>query len=80
MDEDPKNWAPSDPEWHEMYARTMQGIFYQLWELQQHPDTKYAEDLGDWIETLTTLMSFRPRTHPAIEEKVKRALEEARSA
>lgn len=74
MDEDISNWAPPDRGWHELYARTMQGMFWELQTLTMHPAFKDAEDLGDFAECLGTLLSFRPRTAESIEKPIREEL------
>jgi hypothetical protein len=71
---DMADMAPPDPEWHLMYAKRMQQIskildsFYDQAGLQIHPG---AEDLGDWVETLSSLMSFRPHTDKYFEDAAR---------
>jgi hypothetical protein len=66
--------APSDPTWHELYCETMHHMFEDLSRLQNHPAYKDSEDLGDWIEALHTLLSFRPQTDATIEATVRERL------
>jgi hypothetical protein len=43
-------------------------------DLQNDPDMEHAEDLGDWVETLATLLSFRPLTRNDIELEVRKEM------
>jgi hypothetical protein len=57
-----------------MYVRHSMRIGQLLDELQNSPDMEHAEDLGDWVETIATLMSFRPNTRDDIEVEVRREM------
>lgn len=56
-------------EWCFLYALNMRRIGGLLDELQNHPTFKGTEDLGDYVETLGSLMSFRPHTRDNIEDR-----------
>jgi hypothetical protein len=71
MMNDPK-MAPPNLAWHRLYVRNSLEVSRLLDELQNHPDMEHAEDLGDWVETMSTLMSFRPTTRDDIEYEVRR--------
>jgi hypothetical protein len=58
--------APSDLEWHVLYVKTMQEIVAKLDSLEHHPAASDGEDLTDYVETLNSLLGFRPNTHPLI--------------
>jgi hypothetical protein len=62
VDESIDNLAPPNQEWHMLYATIFWGLTKDLAKLQDHPSFAQAEDLGDWVETISTLTSFRPRT------------------
>lgn len=62
-----ENWAPRDPNWHMTYATLFTEFSKRLDELQEHPAFAGAEDLGDYVDTISRLLSFRPRTHMPIE-------------
>lgn len=64
--------APSDLSWHEDYERAFARFDQDLHKLQEHPAFSDAEDLGDYVETMDTLLSFRPRTRDDIVRKVNR--------
>jgi len=49
-------------------------IIRLLDDLQNDPNMEHAEDLGDWVETIATLMSFRPTTRDDIEIEVRREM------
>lgn len=66
--------APSNVEWHRMYVRNSLQISRLLDELQNHPDMEHAEDLGDWVEAIGTLNTFRPRTRDDIELEVRKEM------
>jgi hypothetical protein len=57
-----------------MYVRNSLEISRLLDELQNDPGMEKAEDLGDWVETMSTLMSFRPTTRDDIEVEVRREM------
>lgn len=63
--------SPADPEWHRRYVRTRWMIQQSLLELEQDPAFQDAEDLGDYVEAMSTLWSFAPRTVEAIEQEEK---------
>lgn len=73
-DPDMSGMAPPNREWHRMYVRHSMEIIRLCDELQNHPAMEGAEDLGDWIETIGTLMSFRPSTRDDIEYEVRREM------
>lgn len=62
--------APSDLHWHRQYAKTFALMGKYLDELRAHPSMEGAEDLGDYTETISDLLSFRPHTRPDIEKDV----------
>lgn len=66
--------APPNLDWHRKYVRNSMEISKLLDELQNDPNMEQAEDLGDWIEMLGTLMSFRPQTRDDIEYEVRRRM------
>lgn len=63
--------APSDPKWHRAYARLFLSLSRALDSLNEEAMTfseeDAAEDLGDYVETIATLISFRPHTDIEIE-------------
>lgn len=63
--------APSDLNWHRLYAETMNRIWRELFELQNHPSTEDAEDLGDYVDALATLVTFRPTTRVDLEREAR---------
>lgn len=63
--------APPDLTWHRLYVRNSMRVIELLDEIQNHPGMQHAEDLGDWVETVATLMSFRPNTRDDIELEVR---------
>lgn len=60
--------APPDPTWHRQYAKTFALIYKHLEALRSHPGMQDAEDLGDYIDTIVSLLSFRPHTVREVEE------------
>lgn len=66
--------APAHLPWHRLYVRNSMEISRLLAELQDHPAMADAEDLGDWVETVATLMSFRPQTRDDIELEVRKEM------
>lgn len=77
--------APPNKVWHINYATAMQQIsaMAQWLEDQSHPPEDWDEgangiwdcgDLGDFVEMFSTYMSFRPPTHPEIENNVREEL------
>lgn len=70
-EEEVKELAPSDLEWHVLYQKTMLTFYPALEVLINHPGFKDAEDLGDYVEALQTMIGFRPSTHPHIVEAVR---------
>lgn len=72
MNDDMAHMAPPDRSWHKLYVRNSLEVQRLLDELQNHPGMEKAEDLGDWVETMATLMSFRPTTRDDIEYEVRR--------
>ena len=74
MSEHDPTMAPSDLLWHEQYERVFMKFQRDLEELQTHPSFKDAEDLGDYVESITTLHTFRPRTRDDIVRKVRKEI------
>lgn len=63
---DVSNMAPPNEAWHRLYATAI-AVTNHVWEgLIEDEAFKQAEDLGDWAETIHTLMSFAPRTDETI--------------
>jgi hypothetical protein len=58
--------SPTDLSWHYEYAKTRLRIGKELDALLSHPSCRDAEDLGDYIEGLRTLISFMPSTREDI--------------
>jgi hypothetical protein len=54
--------SPSDPDWHLQYELVFMRFQYELDQLKELEAFEDAEDLGDYVECLTTLLSFRPRS------------------
>lgn len=54
--------APPNEEWHQMYAVLHEQLAVGLRELMEHPGFELAEDLGDWVDMMSTLTSFHPHT------------------
>lgn len=59
--------APRDPKWHLEYAITFLEFSKRLEGLQNQVAMQDAEDLGDYVETIGTLLTFRPHTMTEIE-------------
>jgi len=66
--------APPQLEWHRKYVRNHLEISRLLDELQNDPAMEKAEDLGDWVETLSTLVTFHPTTRDDIEIEVRKEM------
>jgi len=66
--------APSDPSWHKAYAEAFLRFSRELDDLQFHEAFKDAEDLGDYVETIGHLLSFRPHTRQDIERDAYEAV------
>lgn len=60
--------APPHTRWHYRYAMNMRLIGGLFLELTQDPAFDQAEDLGDYVEAMGTLHSFRPRTREDFEQ------------
>jgi len=73
MEEDP-TMAPPQRAWHRKYVRNHLEISRLLDDLQNDPAMEHAEDLGDWVETLSTLVSFHPTTRSDIELEVRQEM------
>jgi hypothetical protein len=71
MTEHDPTMAPSDLSWHEQYERVFMRFQNELDALQAHPAFKDAEDLGDYVESITTLHTFRPRSRDDIVRKIQ---------
>jgi len=69
-----ESMAPPDLGWHRKYVRNSMEIIALIDDLQNDPRMEGAEDLGDWVETIGTLMSFRPHTRDEIEIEVRREM------
>ena len=74
MSEKDESMAPPHLAWHHKYVRNSMEIIRLLDDLQNDPNMEHAEDLGDWVETIATLMSFRPTTRDDIEIEVRREM------
>lgn len=59
--------APSDPKWHRKYAALFLRFSRELDALHADEAMSDAEDLGDYVETIATLLTFRPHTMLEIE-------------
>lgn len=66
--------APPNLAWHRKYVRNHMEMIALVDDLQNDPDMEHAEDLGDWVETLATLLSFRPLTRNDIELEVRKEM------
>jgi hypothetical protein len=66
--------APPNLAWHRKYVRNHMEMIRLVDDLQNDPDMEHAEDLGDWVETLATLLSFRPLTRNDIELEVRKEM------
>ena len=71
---DDSRLAPPDKSWHEEYTRWLHETQRWAMRLQQHPSFELAEDLGDYVETIGTLLSFAPQTRPDIVSKVMKEI------
>lgn len=60
--------APPDLKWHLEFAMAFAMFGKSLEVLMAHPAFKEAEDLGDYVDTISHLLSFRPHTSKAIEQ------------
>jgi hypothetical protein len=65
------DWAPSDPKWHREYANLFLRFSCELDALNEEAmgfsEGDAAEDLGDYVETISTLLTFRPHTNIEVE-------------
>lgn len=68
-----EGWAPHDPEWHKMYIHAIARFQRDLDRLKEHPAFHDAEDLGDWVDCMVTLMSFYPHTSSDLEREIREA-------
>jgi len=66
--------APPDLGWHRRYVEVSHKASDMFQELWDDPRREGAEDLGDWVETIMTLLTFRPRTRDDIEREVQEGL------
>lgn len=71
---DMEDIAPPNREWHELYVRNCHKASALLMEVTLAAGMAQAEDLGDWVESMSTLMAFRPRTRYDIETKIRQEL------
>lgn len=62
VEHDDAKLAPPDREWHIAYERWLNRTIEGLIELQQHPSFAQSEDLGDYVDCISTLLTFAPRT------------------
>lgn len=53
------------------YAKWKAKVFDLTAELQDHPGFGHSEDLGDWVEMMSTLFSFAPHVRVEIERYVR---------
>lgn len=63
--------APPDLGWHFQYEVFLAQSQQAIRELESDPAFKDAEDLGDWLEALGTLLSFAPRSRQDIQQKAR---------
>jgi hypothetical protein len=63
--------APTTLSWHEEYERVFHRFEAELAKLTNDPSFQGAEDLGDYIECISDLITFRPRTRDDIVSKVR---------
>jgi hypothetical protein len=64
---DDRDLAPYDEAWHHMYVHAHLEAGRLFSDLMNHPAFEDGEDLKDWVETVATLLSFRPQTLDEIE-------------
>jgi len=69
--EDNSKLAPPDPTWHLRYELVFMRFEYELAQLKVLESFEHAEDLGDYIECIETLMSFRPRSRWDIQAEAR---------
>jgi hypothetical protein len=69
-DEPDEDMAPHDLKWHRQYSKTFAIFSSNLELLKAHPAFEGAEDLGDYVDTISHLLSFRPHTRTDIEKDV----------
>lgn len=71
MPDDLKDMAPPDAEWHQMFTDLHFEMSRRFRELMEHPSYSGSEDLGDWVDTITTLLSFAPHTDPYFHQQTR---------
>jgi hypothetical protein len=66
--------APSDLGWHYRYSVWLYSTMDELAKLQEDPAFEDAEDLGDYVETIHTLLTFAPRTRDDIDRAARESV------
>jgi hypothetical protein len=63
--------APPNVSWHEAYERMLYRTFKALEELQKLEGYDKAEDLGDYVDALSSLLSFAPHSRSDIQSRIR---------
>lgn len=63
----PLDAAPANAHWHRTYAKGMALVTQMLEKIQKADGYEDAEYLGDYVQTVHNLLTFRPMTLPEIE-------------
>lgn len=63
--------APNDLGWHYRYSKWLYETMEELSKLQKDPAFEAAEDLGDYVDTIHTLLTFAPRTRDDIDKAAR---------
>lgn len=64
-------------DWNYQYALTMRGIMQLLDHLRQVEGFENSEDLGDYVENLSSMLTFRPWTRRDLEDKARNEVQAA---
>jgi len=63
--------APPNVSWHEAYERWLYGTMKGLEELKTLEGYEKAEDLGDYVDTIDSLLSFAPHSRSDIQSRIR---------
>jgi hypothetical protein len=67
---DDKRLAPPNVAWHEAYERWLHSTMKAAEELKTLEGYDKAEDLGDYVDTIDTLLSFAPHSRDDIHSRI----------
>lgn len=63
--------APPNIAWHEAYERWLYGMMKGAEDLTKLEGFDKAQDLGDYVETISTLLSFSPHSRHDIQSRIR---------